>query len=251
MSFSQITSRQNPLIKHIRKLCADAAYRREVGLYVADGWKLLDDALRSGVVPQTVVAAEKAVLPALPPETRVITVPNALMDSLSFTDTPQGVLFTCKIPTPPSVPERGRWLLLDRIQDPGNVGSILRTAEAFGLDGVLLTNGCADPFSPKAVRAAMGATFRLTVLCRGDFQSPVGVHSTPLPLIITDMGGETVREFPRDCVVILGNEGAGVSAELREMASRTISIPMKGKAESLGVAAAAAVICWEMSKCPH
>jgi len=249
MSFSQITSRQNPLIKHIRKLCADAAYRREVGLYVADGWKLLDDALRSGVVPETLVAAEKAVLPALPAETQIITVPDALMDSLSLTDTPQGVLFACKIPPAVSEPERGRWLLLDRIQDPGNVGSILRTAEAFGLDGVLLTNGCADPFGPKAVRAAMGATFRLPI-----GSSPIircGSQPPPLPLVITDMGGEPVSEFPRDCIVVLGNEGAGVSAELREMASRTISIPMKGKAESLGVAAVGAILCWEMSKCPH
>lgn len=240
MSFSQITSRQNPLVKHIRKLCADSAYRRGEGFYVADGRKLLDDALRSNVQPKTVVMTEGFCLGGLflSPETQAVTVSDALMDSLSPSDTPQGVLFTCKIPPPPPPPDKGRWILLDRVQDPGNVGSILRTAEAFGLDGVLLNNGCADPFSPKAVRAAMGATFRLAIGC----------CETPLPLIVTDMGGEPISGFPKDCVAVLGNEGAGVSLEYRKRASKIISIPMRGKAESLGVAAAAAVICWEMNR---
>jgi TrmH family RNA methyltransferase len=238
-----ITSRQNPKLKYIKKLGAGPAFRRSEGLYAADGRKLLEDALRSGVVPEQVILTEGAGVPELPPGTEVITVPGDVMDSLSLTETPQGVLFICRLPVPPPPPEKGRWLLLDRIQDPGNTGSILRTAEAFGLDGVLLAPGCADPFSPKAVRASMGAIFRLPVLPYADAQC------APLQFIVTDMGGEPLSAFPGDCIVVLGNEGDGVSPELRERADKVVSIPMKGKAESLGVAAAAAILCWEMSKC--
>jgi TrmH family RNA methyltransferase len=235
-----ITSRQSPRLKYLKKLGANPAFRRSEGLYLADGPKLLGDALKSGTVPVLVVHTQGLELPELPSGTEVHTVPKDLMDNLSLTDTPQGVLFACKIPPPPPLPEKGQWLLLDRVQDPGNVGSILRTAEAFGLDGVMLAPGCADPFSPKAVRAAMGAVFRLPVFCGGSLP--------PLPMIVTVPGGEAIGEIPRDCVVVLGNEGQGISAELREQASRGVSIPMKGGAESLGVAAVAAILCWEMQK---
>ena len=241
-----ITSRQNPLIKHIRRLGADAAYRREQGLYLADGRKLLDDALRSGVCVKQAVFTEGVPIPPMP-GAEIITVPNALMGAVSTLETPQGVLFVCPIPPPPPPPRSGRWLLLDRLQDPGNVGSILRTAEAFALDGVYLTPGCADPFSIKAVRAAMGATFRL----------PVGIVSMEtllsggLPLYAADMDGNAIvvdKADYTDCIVVLGSEGRGISPELRNRADKVISIPMPGKAESLGVAAAAAIICWEMRK---
>jgi TrmH family RNA methyltransferase len=233
-----ITSRQNPLIKRLRRLCADSAFRREEGVFIADGRKLLIDALRSGVLPQQVIAVDGSGLPEMP-GTEIITVPQSLMDFISPLQTPQGVLFVCPIPTAPPAPEKGRWLLLDRVQDPGNVGSILRAAEAFALDGVMLTPGCADPFSPKAVRAAMGAVLRLPIVISADII---------LPLIAADMGGEPVSEFPEDCIVALGNEGQGVSDELKLKADKIISIPMPGKAESLGVAAAAAIICREMSR---
>jgi TrmH family RNA methyltransferase len=233
-----ITSRQNPIVRRLRRLGADAAFRRELGLYAADGYKLLEDALRSGIVPETLAEAGGAGLPKLP-DTQVISVTPSLMEYISPLDAPQGVFFTIKIPQPPK-PEKGRWLLLDRVQDPGNAGAILRTAEAFGLEGVLLTPGCADLFSLKAVRAAMGATFRL----------PAGAAEFPLalPLIAADMGGDGELCFPKDCIIALGSEGQGLSEEIRRLAGRTVSIPMAGKAQSLGVAAAAAVICWEISK---
>ncbi|MDR0294566.1 MAG: RNA methyltransferase [Oscillospiraceae bacterium] len=239
-----ITSRQNPLIKHLRRLGADAAYRREQGLFLADGRKLLDDVLKSGVVPCQVVAAEGVPLPQLPDAAKLAAVPAALMDAVSPLESPQGVLFVCGIPAPPPAPPRsGRWLLLDRLQDPGNVGSILRTAEAFALDGVYLTPGSADPFSPKAVRAAMGATFRLSA----GFAPVEELLSGPLPLAVADMGGGNLSGLENDCIVALGSEGQGIAPGLKRKANRILSIPMPGKAESLGVAAAAAIICWAWS----
>ncbi|MCL2003050.1 MAG: RNA methyltransferase [Oscillospiraceae bacterium] len=239
MDRKTVVSRQNPLIRHIRRLGADAAYRRESGRCLADGRKLLAEALRSGVSPETVVVTEGAALPELP-GADIIAVPEGLMDFISPLEAPQGVLFVCPVPPPPPAPVKGRWLLLDCVQDPGNVGSILRAAEAFGLSGVLLTPGCADPFGPKALRASMGAAFRL----------PIGKADTALPLIAADMDGEplSARALPADCAVVLGSEGRGVSLELKTRAERVVSLPMRGKAESLGVAAAAAILCWEMSK---
>jgi TrmH family RNA methyltransferase len=235
MGKSLIASRQNPLIRHFRRLGKDAGYRRETGLYLADGRKLLADALRSGIVPEQIIVTGP---PREMPAAETVTVTKELMEYISPLETPQGVMFVCPLPPRPPAPRSGRWLLIDRVQDPGNVGSILRTAEAFGLDGVLLTDGCADPFSPKAVRAAMGATFRL----------PIGKAELSLPLIVADMDGTAGFEFPEDCIVALGSEGQGVSPEIKKRAAKTVSIPMPGKAESLGVAAAAAIFCWEMSR---
>lgn len=239
----RVTSRQNPLMKRIRRLGYDPAYRRETGLFLADGRKLLDNA--PGIVPRWVVVSDGAEVPPLPDATEIISVPPELMESLSPLDTPQGILFVCPIPAPPPLPpERGRWLLLDRLQDPGNVGSILRTAEAFALDGVMLTEGCADPFSPKAVRASMGAVFRLPIA----FASVNALGS--LPLLAADIGEYAVpigEMRYKDCIVALGNEGQGLSPGLLKKAEKVITIPMRGGAESLGVAAAAAVICYSLS----
>lgn len=243
-----ITSRVNPLIKHVKRLGADAPYRRSQNAYLCDGRKLLTDAQRSGVTPLTVILAEGVDTPFLPKETQIVTVPTVLMDAISPLESPQGVLFVCPMPEPPPVPpERGRWLLLDRLQDPGNIGSILRTAEAFALDGVLLTPGCADPFNPKSVRAAMGAAFRLPI---GTVSFEM-LLSGSLPLYAADIADNAVpvdRAEYTNCIVALGNEGQGISPELRRRADKIISIPMRGGAESLGVAAAAAVIVWEMAK---
>ncbi|MDR1669815.1 MAG: RNA methyltransferase [Oscillospiraceae bacterium] len=244
MNPPRVTSRRNPLIKTLRRLGADPAFRRAEGLFLADGRKLLDEALREGFSPRRVIVSDGTELPALPDTTDVTVVPPGVMGAASPLSSPQGILFTCPIPSPPPLPpQRGKWLLLDRLQDPGNVGSVLRTAEAFALDGVLLTEGCADPFSPKAVRASMGAVFRLPI-------APVSVSALgPLPLYAADIGENAtpVRDIQfGDCVVALGNEGRGLRPELLRKAKKVITIPMRGRAESLGVAAAAAVICCHM-----
>lgn len=242
-----ITSRQNELSQHLARLGGTAGYRRRCGEYLCDGTKLLADALNGGIIPLTVAAAEDFPLPPLPAATRVVTMPARLIESLAPTETPQGVLFVCAIPEELSAPpETGRFLLLDGVQDPGNVGSVLRSAEAFGISGVYLSGGCADPFGPKAVRAGMGAVFRLPV----GRVTPEDLLTGPLPLYaaalrpdampITDMPGG-------DCVVALGSEGRGLGRDILERAAGTLYIPMKGGAQSLGVAAAAAVVLWRLT----
>lgn len=156
-----ITSRQNPLMTHIRKLAGSAAYRRQTGQCLCDSPKLLREAAQWGAEVQTVVSVEPWPEP-LPEKVRQVLVPPEVMASISPAKTPQGVLFTCRapvLPVPETLPGR-RYVVLDGVQDPGNVGTVLRTLDAFDADGLLLTGGCAEPFGPKTVRASMGAVFR-------------------------------------------------------------------------------------------
>lgn len=239
----RITSRQNPLIKRLAGLASGNISPRG-GEYICDGFKLLHDALRSGITPLCVLAAEGATLPPLPASTRLVTAPGALIEAVSPSDSPQGVVFTCATPEPVvAVDPNGRYLLLDRIQDPRNVGAMLRTAEALGASAAWLVSGSADPFGPKAVRAGMGAVFRLPV----KFVTIADVADAGLPVFAAAAGGEDVRAAsPGPCVLAVGNEGAGLSPELFASADRTVSIPMPGGAESLNAAVAAAILMWEL-----
>ena len=154
----RITSRTNALMVHIRKLGSSRAHRREAGEYLGDGVKLLDEAVRWGASLTAVVHTADVPLPELGPAVRVAEVPVELMRSISPMETPQGVLFLARQPSqePPERLSGCRYLALEGVQDPGNVGTILRTADAFGADGLFLLPGCADPFGPKAVRGRSG-----------------------------------------------------------------------------------------------
>lgn len=179
--------------------------------------------------------------------------PADLLDSLCDTRTPQGVLFLAKMPglSPPERLEGGRWLVLDGLQDPGNVGTIWRTADALGADGLILVNHCADPFSPKTVRATMGACFRLPVY-EAEVQALPGLlERSGLPLYAAALGEDsvTVGEARLNrCAVVIGSEGRGVSPELLHLSEKTVKIPMRERCESLNAAVAAAVILWEMGR---
>ena len=164
-----ITSRQNALMTHIRKLNASRAYRRASGEYLCDGVKLLEEALRWNAPLKTVVLSECVDAPTLPSGVRAVQVPADVMRSISPMETPQGALFTVRLPDTalPETLSGAHYLVLDGVQDPGNVGTILRTADAFDCDGVFLVNACADPYSPKTARATMGAVFRRCVPMHG------------------------------------------------------------------------------------
>ena len=153
-----ITSRKNPLLVQIRRLASSRGARRSAGMFLGDGVKLLEEALKWGAPLETVVYSEGLDGPELPPEVRTVRVPEDVMASISPMESPQGALFLCRMwdTAPPPRLEGGRYLVLDGLQDPGNVGTIWRTADALEADGLLLVHGCADPFGPKVVRATMG-----------------------------------------------------------------------------------------------
>ena len=247
-----ITSRNNRLMKHIRKLTSDREYRRDSGLFFGEGPKLLAEALKAGTSIEAVVTSLGTDLPGLDGLWRA-EVPADLLQSLCDTKTPQGVLFLAQMPdtAPPERLAGSRWLVLDGLQDPGNVGTIWRTADALGADGLLLVNHCADPFSPKTVRATMGACFRLPVYEAEAETLPGLLERSGLPLYATALREDTVDirtvQLSR-CAVVIGSEGRGISSQLLELSEKTLNIPMRARCESLNAAAAAAIVLWEMGR---
>ncbi|WP_195278459.1 RNA methyltransferase [Clostridium sp. J1101437_171009_A5] len=249
-----ITSRQNPLAVHIRKLGAEGKYRRSQRQYLCEGEKLVGEALRWSAGVETLVYARGKTPPEdLPQEIRLVEVPEGLFESLSTVETPQGVLAVCRRPETalPETMAPGGYLVLDGLQDPGNVGTIWRTADALGAAGVVLLPRCADPFSPKTVRSTMGACFRLPVWETDLDHLCPRLEAAEIPLYATALREDTadVRELPLErAAVVIGSEGRGISQEALARCEKTIRIPMRERCESLNAAAAATVVLWEMAR---
>lgn len=247
-----VTSRQNPICMHLRKLARSGNYRRETEEYLADGEKLWEEALRWQAPIRRLITVQGSPLVA-PEGVEHIEVPAELMTYLSPMETPQGVLFTLERrpwPMPVNV-AGGKYLALDGLQDPGNVGTIWRTADALGADGVFLLNHSADPFHPKTVRAAMGASFRLPAWEVSLSEAQCFAVDHGMTLCAAALGDDcaTLGEVKlENCIVVIGNEGHGISSEVLSMCHRRIKIPMRDRCESLNAAAAAAVILWEMAQ---
>ncbi len=244
---SVLTSRQNPLCVHLRKLAAQSRCRRQCGEFLADGEKLWQEAVRWNAPVSRVVTLPETAL-EVPPGVEHIRVSPELMAYLSPMECPQGVLFTVKIEETAQKPEKtGKYLVLDGLQDPGNVGTIWRTADALGADGLLLTNHCADRYNSKTVRATMGACFRLPA-----WEVTVEELATmELPLYAAALGPDTQTVGQTDLAhktVVIGNEGHGVSPEVLALCRGSVRIPMRARCESLNAAAAATVILWEMGR---
>ena len=248
----RITSRQNSLVAQIRKLNSDKKTRRAAGLLVGEGPKLLEEALRARI-PVTTLVTDGSYSRNLGPEVRQVEVPRDLLETLCDTRTPQGVLFLAEAPdtSSPDKLSGRRYLVLDEVQDPGNVGTIWRTADALGTDGLLLVNGCADPYSPKVVRATMGACFRLPAYeVESKALFPL-LEQSGLPLYGTALREDTVniRTVQLDrCAVVIGSEGRGISQSLLDRCEKTLKIPMRQRCESLNAAVAASIVLWEMGR---
>lgn len=248
-----ITSRSNPLMVRLRKLRAKRALRRQEGVFFCEGPKMLGEAVRWGAGLETVVCAEGFELPELPGGVRVVEVPEDLLAGVADTEAPQGVVFLCRIPST-ALPEKlagDRFVVLDGVQDPGNVGTVWRCADAFGASALLLCNACADPFSPKTVRATMGAVFRLPVYECGVAELSERLKGQGVPLYAAALRTDAVDVRSMDLrrsAVIVGSEGKGVSRQALEVCGAALKIPMRERCESLNAAAAAAVLLWEMSR---
>ena len=248
-----ITSRQNPLCTHLRKLSSSAAYRRQCGEFLCDSPKLLQEALLWGSELHTVVVTAGTEAPPLPKGVRLVEVPADVMKSVSPMETPQGTLFICAIHTEP-LPEMlagRRYVVLDTLQDPGNVGTILRTADAFHADGMFLVNGCADLYNPKTLRATMGAVFRCPVWTVGVEELSALLKRSGIPLYGAALREDTLDARQADysrCAIAIGSDGRGLTEDVLALCDRTIKIPMSEHCESLNAAAAATVLLWEAAR---
>lgn len=245
-----ISSKQNKYIKHLKALSSDGAYRDLCGEYICDGLKLLEEAVKSGAAITGVLWSGGPSLD-LPPEVRQYLAEGTLLKYASPLEESPGPLFTVrKIQKPPG-DDISRLLLLDRVQDPGNVGTVIRTACAFGIDAVILINGCADPYNPKTVRSAMGALFRQCVLEMSAAEAVNFIRGHKLQLYGAALSDEAedIRALNLGrAAVAIGNEGRGLSEQLLELCDGLLVIPMGAGTQSLNAAVSAAIVMWEMFK---
>ena len=243
----RITARKNPLLQQVRKLVSSRKERENSGLFVADGTKLLAEAVKWWPGLETVILSD-GVEVEVPDHVRVVTVPKDVMESISPMQTPQGALFLCRLPEKREFIPKPGMLLLDGIQDPGNLGTILRTADALEIPVVLL-EGCADPYGHKVVRASMGAVFRTPVVQTTWEQVKDACAAAQIPVAVTALSdrAEDIRSAALNkMAVVIGSEGQGVRKEILQSAQAELIIPMNPNCESLNAAIAAAIVMWQM-----
>lgn len=271
-----ITSLSNNRIKKVMQIASKSSVRKEEGLFVAEGTKLVREApadwIEEVYVSETFFGRSsgngregcgdsqpEGFLKSLPDE-KIIKVSEHVFEKVSTQKTPQGMLAVLKIPhyteddvknglNNESRNHNPLILVLEDIQDPGNVGTIFRTAEAAGVSGIVLSEKCADPYSPKTVRATMGAIFRLPFIVADDLVKYVGsLKNEGITSYAARLNGaETYYDcdFTKACVILVGNEGNGLSEELSDAASSGVYIPMSGQTESLNAAISASVLMYE------
>ena len=255
----KITSRKNQLVVRSRGLLREKKLRDEEGLFAVEGVKLCLEALSAGIEVRWALVSERAkekfveAVCQIEQSCVVTVVSDDVYDYLSDQKSPQGIFLAGQILDKSVNLDRilssDKILLLDCVQDSGNIGAMLRTAEALGVGGAVLSEDCADIWSPKTLRASMGSVFRLPV-CVMDIVSAVkaakkrefSVYAAMLDKTAQSLGSFT---FPKKSAVLIGNEGHGVSKETADLCQK-LYIPIQG-AESLNAAAAAAIICWQMT----
>ena len=247
MTEERITSRKNPLLQQVKKLLSSRKDRESAGLFAADGTKLLGEAAKYAAL-DTVILSD-GVDARVPDHVRTVRVPADVMESISPMRSPQGALFLCRLPEKRKfVPQEGM-LLLDGIQDPGNLGTMLRTADALNVP-VCLLEGCADPYSHKVVRSSMGAVFRTDVVQSTWAEVKRSCEDAGIPVAVTalsDRAKDLRQADVASMAVVIGSEGQGVRKEILDAADAELIIPMNPHCESLNAAVAATIVMWQMT----
>ena len=240
-----ITSRENPLLKELRKLAQDNTAYRKAGRFWIEGDHLCSAALNRGLQPAVAVFTEEywplALAEYAQSAIKSIVVNGALFRELSGLESPAGVGFVLDLPSDRSMQPMASTVILDRVQDAGNVGSILRSAGAFGFKQVVALKGTAALWSPKVLRAGMGAHFGLNLLEGLSLEELQALH---IPVVVTSSHhGDLIQNLrlSQPCAWAFGHEGQGVCTELMARAAVHVRIGQPGGEESLNVAAAAAI----------
>ncbi len=258
-----ISSKENHLVKQWKQLSADAKLRKKESLFACEGARLCADAALSNVPVLTVLYTEEAAKTYGDRLHKILeTAKNAyeitpqVARFMADTQSPQGVFCICEMHKTTlqtvDLPADGRYLALEDIQDPSNLGTIIRTAEALGIDGILLSAGCCDVYSPKVLRGSMGGVFRQQILHVADMTqtavdlSGAGLHTYAC---VPSVAATPMHKVPlgEGCVCFIGNEGNGLRQSTVEACELSITIPMRGRAESLNAAMAAGIVAWEMT----
>lgn len=256
-----ITSKDNPVIKLYQKLSSSKKERLQYGLFVLEGLRIVEDAVKENSSLTHIIITKQVyekyagnVFQADLRNTKIIVISNELGNKISSTNTTQGIFAICKIPVGRKMnfTENGRYIVLYGLQDPGNVGMIIRTADALGIDGIIISNSC-DLYSPKVIRSTMGSVFRADILIENDTEKlfeMLGSNNVNTSAAVIDTGAENVNicGFSGKQAVFIGNEGNGLPEEVSSRCNRRITIPMHGRINSLNAAMAAGIIMWELKK---
>ncbi|MCQ2457644.1 MAG: RNA methyltransferase [Clostridia bacterium] len=247
----RLTSLKNPKVLFWRSL-ADRKARKESGCFIVEGWKMVTEALASAFAIEAVLVREDMESEISPELTRypVYLLPAAVFDAVCDTRTPQGIAAVLRFTRTEA--SGSRLIALDDVQDPGNVGTIIRTADAAGFTGVLLGSACADVFSPKVLRATMGSIFRMGISRPDDLAAELGrLRESGFSVLSSQLDGTPFYErtgvSDRFCLII-GNEGNGVSPAVSAQATHRLKLPMRGGAESLNAAIAAGIMMYDLTR---
>lgn len=249
-----ITSRQNSLVKTLKRLAESKRARLEAGLVLSEGNHLLTTILDVGISPSLVAVAERAASKPLIQMllqrcevARCVTIADGIFDQIAPADAPAGLLTLSPLQKPTDLPSTKKdTLVLEAVQDPANVGSLVRTAVAAGVTQIILSTGCADVWSPRCLRAAQGAQWLAQIYADQSLPDFLKAYQGDIAATVL-AGGQSLytQVFAQPVAWLFGNEGQGLTAELVAMADRRVTIPMPGAMESLNVNAAAAVCLFE------
>lgn len=250
------TSVNNPQIKAIGKL-QQKKYREESGYYLIEGFHLVEEALKASVKYREILATEAALsrlaqLGLAYDESKLIKISQSVASHLSSTKNSQDIFMTVKInQSEHFFFSYGKWVLLDDLADPGNVGTIIRTADAAGFDGVILSNKTVDLYNPKVQRSMQGSQFHLNLI-KADLPDAIAslkAADIPVYASLLDLAAKQLGDFApvAQVALIIGNEAHGVSPEIAALADEKLYIPIKGRAESLNAAVAAGIMIYHFS----
>ena len=263
MQLNKITSKNNETIKDIAKIVADSGYREKKGFFCIEGLRICADALKSGIDIKKFFFTERFLkkYPDKAQELINFSVESAeiseeIAKKISTTNTNQGVFCICRLldkkMTIDTIEKKGKYIALENVKDPTNLGAIIRTAEALGISGIILSPGCCDIYNDKVLRATMGSIFRINFIETSDFTSQISALKNNMQVLgaVPDEKAKILKEvsFNEGIIVIIGNEAHGISEEVKNICTDLITIPMRGKAESLNAAMASCIIMWEMMR---
>lgn len=258
----KITSPSNQIIKEIKGLYRKKS-RWENKLFLMEGIKIINEAMASDIPIKYLLFSEKflatkegrSFLERSKEIKGLVSLSDRIFNGLSDTDNPQGIMAVASFKERDMMEiydlNKSFLLFLDEIQDPGNMGTIIRSGDAFNIDGIILAKGCVDPYNPKVIRATMGSIFRLPLyFCENAIDFLQDAKRQGIKIIVTSLKGKNVnkRDFSHDSLLVIGNESKGVSQGIVSLADNRVKIPMLGQAESLNAGVAASILMYEATK---
>lgn len=256
--FIKITSKDNQLIKFITQLQQSAKHRKSNGLFVLEGLRICSDALENNIKFNKLIVTENALQKYKSQVSEFAAVSencyilkDELFKKISDTSSPQGIIAIAKMPKfSDEILNTGRYIALENLADPSNLGAIARTAEALGISGIIMSSDSCDPYAPKSLRSSMGTLLRLPLYIVDNVTDFIIKNNLRAYACVVDRDAQPITDqhFTDGDVLLIGNEANGLSNSAKQSAYRLVTIKMRGKAESLNAAAAAAIAMWEMTK---